>query len=260
MPRAYVPKILGVLNLSPESMIRESIASTEDEILGRAQRLTEAGATWVDVGGRSITPDVPEIDDAEEQRRLLPAIRLLRDAGTPLSIDTWSDATAIAALEAGAGAINFTGGAIADATLDAVAAREATLFLTFMPYANAYAMRTAAPAPTGIDAILDHLAPRVDAAHRAGVEHVAIDPNLGIIHASTDDETKIHRQLEIVWQLDALRCLGCPILLYAARKPERLARIMMASAVVHARADYIRTHTPERIQRLLHVDARPDHT
>ena len=63
-------------------------------------------------------------------------------------------------------------------------------------------------------------------------------------------DQKIHQQLAIVWNLDALRVLGCPILLYAARKPERLARIMMASAVLHAGADYIRTHTPEMIWRL----------
>ena len=56
-----------------------------------------------------------------------------------------------------------------------------------------------------------------------------------------------------VWQLDRLRVLGCPILLYAARKPEPLARIMMASAVLHARADYVRTHTPEMIRRLLGI-------
>ena len=89
-----------------------------------------------------------------------------------------------------------------------------------------------------------------DPARRAAIAEIAIEPNLGIIHASTDDHAKIHQQLEIVWNLDTIRSLGCPILLYAARKPERLARIMMASAVLHARADYIRTHTPEMIWRL----------
>jgi hypothetical protein len=80
----------------------------------------------------------------------------------------------------------------------------------------------------------DHLGSKVEAARRAGVERLVIDPNVGIIHPSTDDHRKIHQQLEIVWQLDRLRVLGCPILLYAARKPEPLARIMMALAVLHA--------------------------
>jgi dihydropteroate synthase len=255
MPRAYSPKILGVLNLSPESMVRESIATTPGEIETRARRLVAAGADWIDLGGRSITPDVPMIDDETERERLLPAIDLLRSGDRPLSVDTWSDSTARAGLEAGAGALNFTGRTIERETLDVIADKMALLFLTFMPYSNAYAMRNAAPADVGIDAILDHLGPKVDAARSAGVAEVVIDPNLGIIHPSTDDETKIHRQLEIVWNLEALRILECPILLYAARKPERLARIMMASAIVHAKADYIRTHTPEMIETLLHVNA-----
>ena len=243
-------QILGVLNVSPESMVRESIAVGEAEILARADRLRENGADWIDLGGRSITPDVPEISDAEEQKRLLPALRALAQKGHRVSVDTWSEATARAALAEGAAAINYTGGEIGAPSLDAIAAAEASLFLTFMPYGDAYRMRGAPPAEVGLTAILDHLGPKVEAARRAGIQEVVIDPNLGIIHPSTDDHAKIHQQLGVVWRLDALRTLGCPILLYAARKPERLARIMMASAVLHAGADFIRTHTPEMIEQL----------
>jgi dihydropteroate synthase len=253
MEMAAAPRILGVLNVSPESMVTESIASSDAEVRERALRLRADGAWAIDLGGRSITPDVPMIDDAEEQARLRPALALLKGEKHRVSVDTWSPQTARVALEQGADAINFTGGELESAMLDAVASHGAMLFLTYMPYGNAYAMRDAPPAPVGIPAILDHLGPRVEAARRAGIEEVVIDPNLGIIHPSTDDHQKIHQQLEIVWNLDALRVLGCPILLYAARKPERLARIMMASAVLHAKADYIRTHTPEMIERLLHA-------
>ena len=252
MPQAYRPKILGVLNVSPESMVHESIAIGANQIKARATELVQAGADWIDLGGRSITPDAPLVDDAQEQDRLLGAMPILREAPRPVSIDTWSEATAGVALEAGADAINFTGGEIGPRTLDDIAARSATLFLTFMPYENAYVMRTAAPASVGIDAILEHLRPKVEAARRAGISEIIVDPNVGIIHPSTEDTRKIHQQLEVVWNLDSLRPLGCPILIYAARKPERLARIMMASAVVHARADYIRTHTPNMIRKLLH--------
>jgi len=249
----HTPRILGVLNVSPESMVTESIARTDEEIVARGRDLRAEGAFLIDLGGRSITPEAPMIGDEEEQARLLPALELLKREQLRVSVDTWSASTARVALERGADALNFTGGHLEPALLELVAARGALLFLTYMPYGDAYAMRQAAPAPVGIPAILDHLAPRIEAARRAGVEQIAIDPNLGIIHPATDDLTKIHRQLEILWQLDALRELGCPILLYAARKPERLARLMMASAVVHARPDYIRSHTPGMIEQLLHV-------
>lgn len=254
-PPPYTPKILGVLNLSPESMVEESIAIGSDAIAERASMLARTGADWIDLGGRSITPDVPMISDEVEQSRLRDALALLKAKGSDrfhyrVSVDTWSAETGRFAIEHGADAVNFTGGALPGALLDSIAAAGATLFVTFMPYENAYAMRDAPPAATGVAAVLDHLGDKVDAARRAGIEHVVVDPNLGIIHASTDDHAKIHKQLDTVFRLDEIRALGCPILLYAARKPERLARIMMASAVLHARADYVRTHTPEMIWRL----------
>jgi dihydropteroate synthase len=253
----YTPQILGVLNVSPESMVSESIAIGADAIRERAAMLVQTGAHWIDLGGRSITPDAPIVDDATEQKRLWEALAVLRAAGSGrstayrVSVDTWSAATGEAALERGADAVNYTGGPLPASLLEAVARRGALLFVTYMPYENAYAMRTARPAAVGVEAVLEHLGPKVEAARRVGVERLVIDPNVGIIHPSTDDHRKIHQQLEIVWQLESLRVLGCPILLYAARKPEPLARIMMASAVLHARADYVRTHTPEMIRRLL---------
>ena len=251
----YTPRLLGVLNLSPESMVEESIAVGSEAISERAALLARTGADWIDIGGRSITPDVPMVGDDTEQARLKQALELLKGPGSDrfhyrVSVDTWSSATGCKALELGADGVNYTGGPLSNELLDAVAARQATLFVTFMPYENAYAMRTAAPAEVGIQAVLDHLGAKVEAARRAGVEKLVLDPNLGIIHPTTDDHQKIHQQLAILWNLDALRPLGCPTLLYAARKPERLARIMTASACLHARADYIRTHTPEMIWRL----------
>lgn len=249
----HTPQILGVLNVSPESMVTESIAVGDEAVRERAGMLVKTGADWIDLGGRSITPDAPMIDDATEQLRLWSALAVLRSTGVGyrISVDTWSAETGEAALARGADAVNYTGGALPTSLLDAIARRGALLFVTYMPYDNAYAMRHAPPAAVGVDAVLDHLGPKVEAARRAGIERLVLDPNVGIIHPSTDDHRKIHQQLEIVWQLDRLRVLGCPILLYAARKPEPLARIMMASAVLHARADYVRTHTPEMIRRLL---------
>ncbi|MCP4907545.1 MAG: dihydropteroate synthase [bacterium] len=255
MTAQNAPQILGVLNLSPESMVEDSIAIGPEAISHRAATLARTGADWIDLGGRSITPDAPMIDDAQEQHRLGPALDLLKAPGSEhfhyrVSVDTWSPETARFGLEQGADGINFTGRSLPEPLLDAVASRNATLFVTFMPYENAYSMRDAEPKSVGLEAVLDHLGPKVEAARHAGVEKIVIDPNLGIIHPTTDDYQKIHQQLAIVWNLDALRALACPILLYAARKPERLARIMMASAVLHAGPDYIRTHTPEMIWRL----------
>jgi len=245
------PSLLGVINLSPESMVQDSVVTGEDQMLERAAWLKAHGCSFLDLGARSITPTAPMIDDAEEQRRLLPPLRRLRQEGYPVSVDTWSSDTVKVALAAGATTINFTGADISPDALASVAAAGASLMLTYMPYGDAYRMRDATPVPYRLQGLLDHLAPRVEQARAAGVREVIIDPNLGIIHPATDDFGKIQLQNSVLWNLDRLRVLGCPILLYAARKPERLARILFASNVLFAGADIIRTHHPDILEALM---------
>ena len=245
------PCLLGVLNVSPESQVADSIARTPDEILGRAAALTAHGVQLIDVGGRSITPDAAPIDDTVEQRRLEPAVELLREAGYRLSLDTWSPATALRGIAWGVELLNYTGADLPDAVLEATAAAGAKLALSYMPYGDAYRMRTRPRVPYHLDAIHDFLAPRVERARRAGVQEVVVDPNLGILHPETDDYQKVHLQMHVLANVDRLRSLGGKVMLYAARKPERLARILFAEAVLRARPDYVRTHEPEILERLV---------
>lgn len=248
------PILLGVINLSPESMVTESIALSDAAILARATWLKAEGCSIIDLGARSITPTAPRISEVEEQRRLSRPLHLLSQHGFKVSVDTWSSVTALAALTDGARLINFTGGSISKEALNAIAAFKASLILTYMPYGNAYRMRATDPVPYRIANILEHLEPRVKEARAAGVKDVIIDPNLGIIHSSIDDHAKIQLQNRVLWNLDRLRTLGCPILLYAARKPEPLARILFASNVLHAGSHYIRTHHPDTLNKLMAVD------
>lgn len=252
------PTLVGVLNLSPESMVTESIATTPEEILARAIFLAEHGCRLLDLGGRSITPDAPMIDDTEECARLLPALELLVREGYSVSVDTWSARTALQCLDHGAGFVNFTGSELSKDLLAGVVSKQAGLIITYMPYLDAYRMRGADPVPYRVDAIAAYLEVRVKTAKEAGIARVVVDPNLGIIHPSVDDHEKIHLQHEVLWKLDVIRELGCPILLYAARKPERLARIMMAESVLQARPEYVRTHHPDMLERLL--GARSHHS
>ena len=231
-------------------MVKDSIALGSEAVLERARWLRSFGVALLDVGGRSITPDAPMIDDAQEQARLRPAVESLKAEGYAVSVDTWSAATAIEAVAWGADWINFTGEALSPAMLRAAAGAGATLALTYMPYGDAYQMRSRERIPYRIQSILDFMRPRIAQARDSGISRVVVDPNLGIIHASTDDYTKIHLQLEVLARTHELRALGCPLLYYAARKPERLARIMLAEAVLRAAPDVVRTHEPEIIREL----------
>ncbi|MGR9051349.1 MAG: dihydropteroate synthase [Gammaproteobacteria bacterium] len=249
----YKPSILGVLNVSPESNVKESIAFTKEEALARARRLSEDGASVIDVGGRSITPDAPPIDDAQEQARVLPVVALLKKAGFSLSIDTWSADTARLCVEEGADYVNYTGNNLSASLLSSVASKRATLIVTFMPYENAYVMRKETPVQVTIKEIMAYFEKRISVAREYGVERIILDPNLGIIHPTVDDITKIGQQFHIINNVQTFRALGCPLMLYAPRKPERLAYIAMAAAVLQSGVDYIRVHHPSMIRQLMAV-------
>ena len=148
--------------------MRESVDPTAAAALERARALQGCGVEVFDVGARSITPDAPEVDDAQEQQRLEPVLGVLRREGLRLSVDTWSAATAQRALEWGASLINYTRGELPDELLESVAASGASVAITYMPYGDAYRMRLAERVPYRVDAIIDFLGARVERARAAG--------------------------------------------------------------------------------------------
>ena len=238
------PTIVGVINLSPESNVPGSHAGDTAAVQERAAALCTAGADLVELGARSISHDRAPIDDAEEWRRLQPALDALAAAGYRVAVDTWSETCATAALAAGALFINFTG-AWPSAELCGAAARSgATLCALYLPYADPYRMRACPPASYDGAAILDRLRVIRDRARAAGLTGLVLDPNLGIFHPTFDDATKIAYQVQAMAALPAVARLGCPTLAYLARKSALTSRQLIAAHLAALGVDYIRAHEP----------------
>src|SRR5439155_918531 len=94
---------VGVVNLSPESFHAGSVYTRDDDLLGAALGMVEAGAALIDVGARSTAPYLDAaLDEAEERDRLVRAVELLaRKLPVPISADTARLAPARAARAAG---------------------------------------------------------------------------------------------------------------------------------------------------------------
>src|SRR5690606_33134851 len=96
-----VARIMGVLNVTPDSFSDGGRYVETDAALAQATAMIAAGADIVDIGGESTRPGAETIDAAEEQRRILPVIEALStQAAALISVDTYREETARAAVAA----------------------------------------------------------------------------------------------------------------------------------------------------------------
>ena len=102
------PRIMGVINVTPDSFFERSRASNLDEILERAIFMSENGADWIDVGGESTRPGATEVTLKEELDRVSKAIEIIRDElpNIGISVDTRKSEVAMSALKHGADMVN----------------------------------------------------------------------------------------------------------------------------------------------------------
>lgn len=100
-------KIMGILNITPDSFSDGGDYNTVEGALERARMMIENGASILDIGGESTRPGSDPVSEEEEIRRVVPVIRAIRsESDIPISVDTYREATARAALEAGADIVN----------------------------------------------------------------------------------------------------------------------------------------------------------
>ena len=97
-----VPKVMGIVNATPDSFSDAHLAVSDDAPIDHARKLISEGADLLDMGGESTQPGARPVSLDEELSRVLPVVRQLAgEAALPLSIDTSKAEVARQALEAG---------------------------------------------------------------------------------------------------------------------------------------------------------------
>ena len=102
------PKVMGILNSTPDSFFEDSRTQNKSDILKKAEMMLEEGATFIDIGGYSSRPDAENVAENEELKRVVPAIELLVKEFPEIliSVDTFRSKVAEEAIGAGAALIN----------------------------------------------------------------------------------------------------------------------------------------------------------
>jgi len=211
------PRVMGVLNVTPDSFSDGGRFLARDAALAQARALVTAGADILDVGGESTRPGADPVPQDEELARVVPVIERLRAEGltVPISIDTRKAAVARAALAAGADLFNDVSALSYDAASAGVAAEAEAEAAVCLMHAQGDP-RTMQDAPRYADVLLDvydFLSQRVAAAEAAGIPRarILVDPGIGF------GKTVAHN-LALIRGLAILHGLGCAILFGASRK------------------------------------------
>ena len=205
--------VVGVLNVTPDSFSDGGRYTSLDDAVAHALAMRAAGADLIDVGGESTRPGAQRVDAEQEQRRVLPVIAALADAGVPMSIDTYRASVAARALDAGASVVNDVSGGLADPAMAAVVRDAGCPWILMHWRGHSARMQELARYDDVVKDVRAELLGRVDAAVAAGVpeSRLVVDPGLGFA------KTAAHNWA-LLAGLDSLVELGLPVLVAASRK------------------------------------------
>ena len=208
-----LPKVMGVLNVTPDSFSDGGRYVSHARALEHAQAMIEAGAALIDVGGESTRPGAAPVSVEEELRRVIPVVeQLARSGRAVVSVDTSTPEVILAATAAGATFINDVRGLQRPGALEAAAAADCAVCVMHMQGEPDTMQRR--PEYTDVVAeVKQYLQGRLLACEAAGIdrERVVIDPGFGF------GKTVAHN-LALVRQLPDLVSLRLPVMMGMSRK------------------------------------------
>ncbi|MDB9976430.1 dihydropteroate synthase [Flavobacteriaceae bacterium] len=207
------PKIMGILNVTPDSFYDGGVYSNENEILKQAEKMILDGVDIIDIGGYSSKPGAKKITIKEEEKRVLPIIKLIYKTfkKTIISVDTFRSEIAEKSINAGASIINDISGGDFDNNIYKIAERYKAPYIMMHMKGNPSNMQIN-PTYQNINyEIIKDLSKKIDFAQKKGVCDIIIDPGFGF-------GKTIEHNYQILNNLKLYKVLHKPILIGISRK------------------------------------------
>ncbi len=252
-------KLMGVVNVTPDSFSDGGRYLDAAAAIGHGEELVRDGAAILDVGGESTRPGAEPVDQAEELRRVEPVVAGLAGKAT-VSIDTSKAAVAEVAIEVGATIVNDVTALRGDADMAALCAeRGVGVVLMHMP-GNPRTMQDEPSYEDVVDEVKVFLAGRMEGALAAGIaeERIWLDPGIGF-------GKTLEHNLELLRRLGELRELGRPLVVGTSRKSfigrvdgsdveDRVGGSIASSVLAAAEgADILRVHDVSEMAQAMRV-------
>ncbi|WP_348799728.1 dihydropteroate synthase [Flavobacterium adhaerens] len=207
------PKVMGILNITPNSFFDGGKYKNESELLSRVEKMLDEGATFIDVGAYSSKPNAEFVSENEEIDRILPVVNLLQKHFPDifLSIDTFRAGVAKACIDNGAAIINdISAGKLDDKMFETIAQYQIPYIMMHMK-GTPQTMQTLTQYDDMIKDILYYFSERIATARSFGINDLIVDPGFGF--AKT-----LEQNYELMHKLDLFKMLELPMLVGVSRK------------------------------------------
>lgn len=207
------PKVMGILNITPDSFYDGGAHKNEVEVLNHVERMLSEGATFIDVGAYSSRPNADHISEIDELKRILPIVKLILKEFPEalLSIDTFRSEIAKQCIEAGACMINdISAGKLDEHMLQTIADLHVPYIMMHMR-GTPQNMQQQTEYDNLLKDILFYFSERIAAAKAAGIIDIMVDPGFGF--AKT-----LEQNFELLNKLELFKIIEKPLLIGISRK------------------------------------------
>lgn len=244
-------RIMGILNVTPDSFYDGGEYSAKEEAVEHAREMVEQGADIIDIGGESTRPGADPVPVEEELDRVIPVIEEIEGLNVKISVDTRKPGVAEKALEAGADIINDVTGLESEEMRSVIA--EAGCQAVLMDSVNIPVVKhREGYCGDIVEKVREKLEQKVEKAKNDGIgdEQIIVDPGIGFGKKPEED-------VELVARIDEFQELGYPVMVGSSRKSffgnffgyskqERLAPSIAANVIATLKdADILRVHDVE---------------
>lgn len=207
------PKVMGILNVTPDSFFDGGRYNDEAQLLSRAEKMLKEGADIIDVGGYSSRPGAEDVSEGEEITRVVNAVDIILKEypDTLISVDTFRSKVAREAVMHGAALINDISAGTLDTQMFATVADLGVPYILMHMRGNPKTMNKLTQYDNLLLEMVTFLQEKVSNLREAGVKDIIIDPGFGF--AKT-----IQQNYTILKNLRYFEILELPILVGISRK------------------------------------------
>lgn len=208
------PKIMGILNVTPDSFYAESRTSDEEHIAARVQQLMDDGADMIDIGGYSSRSGADDVSPEEEMNRLRRGLRVVRRLypEVPISVDTFrADVARMCVEEEGADIINDISGGMMDRQMFRTVARLGVPYILMHMQGTPDTMQQAPHYDNLRREVMLYFAERIDRLCQMGSKDIIVDPGFGF-------GKTLEHNYELFHHLDDFNLFNLPLLVGISRK------------------------------------------